>query len=106
MDMSGGRQIVVAIPAETLRDDALRYFREEEIPASIEWVAYLSPLNLRIFAVELADGLKQAMLSGDLTELVELLEDWEATAELDAAPEVLAEIQRRKEYRSLQSFTS
>ena len=42
---------------ERIREDAVGFFREEELPESLCWVADLNPLQLRLFAVELADAL-------------------------------------------------
>lgn len=97
---------MVAASPEQLRDDALRFFREEELPASLEWVSLLSPLHLRLFSAELADAVKQATLTGNLDDLAIFLEGWEATAELDASPEILAEVKRAKRGRPLESFSS
>ncbi len=79
------------------RDEALAFFRESELPAGWSWVNDLSPLNLRLFAVELADAIKESVITGDESHLLELLADWKATAELDAAPDVLEEVRRPKE---------
>ena len=79
------------------RDEALAFFRESELPAGWSWVNDLSPLNLRLFAVELADAIKESVITADESHLLELLADWKATAELDAAPDVLEEVRRPKE---------
>ncbi|MPZ98381.1 MAG: hypothetical protein GEU80_03415 [Dehalococcoidia bacterium] len=91
---------------QQVRDDATAYFREPELPAALGWVHSLSPLNQRLFTVELADALKTEVITGELDALVQLVEDWQATAELDAAPEVRADVQRPKEYRPLRSFSA
>ena len=96
---------MVAVAPERLRDEALRFFREPELPESLRWVDDLDALHLRLFAVELADALKGAMLTGDAAALVALVEDWEATAEVIASPEVAAEIRRPKQHRPLSDFT-
>ena len=77
------------------------FFRRPELPESLEWVSMLSPLNHRLFVVEFADAIKQATITGESRELEAMLESWEATAELDAAPEVIAEILRPKTYVSV-----
>lgn len=61
------------------RDEALAFFRESELPAGWSWVNDLSPLNLRLFAVELADAIKESVITGDESHLLELLADWKAT---------------------------
>ena len=88
-----------------IREDAVGFFREEELPESLCWVADLNPLQLRLFAVELADALKASLLTGDDRDIVTLIGDWEATAEVMASPEIRAEIGRAKDYRPLSDFT-
>src|SRR2546422_920619 len=92
---------MVAVSPEQLRDEALAFFREPEVPASFSWVSTLAPLHLRLFPAELADALKNSMLTGDLNSLTPLVEGWEATAELDAWPEAAAHIAKPKQYRPL-----
>ena len=90
---------------EQLRRDAVGFFREEQLPESLCWADDLPPLQLRLFAVELADALKASLLTGDYRDLVTLIGNWEATAEVMASPEILAEIARVKDYRPLSDFT-
>jgi hypothetical protein len=97
---------VVAASAEQLRDDAIRFFRESVPPESLQWVEHLSPVHQRLFAVEIADAIKEIALTSDLSGLVATLEDWEATADLDSSPEAQAELSREKSYRPLIDFTT
>ena len=61
-------------------------------PKGFEWIDNLTPVHQRQFAVELYRIYKSE-------ELAVLLDSWQATAELDAAPEVAAIINdREKEY--------
>lgn len=92
--------MVTASP-EQLRKEALDFFREPELPESLKWVADLSPVHARLFAVELADAIKSLTLTEDLAALLVLVEGWEATAELDSAPEVVARIDAAKQYRNV-----
>ena len=99
--------MVVEAP-ERLREAAIAFFREEELPDELWWVAELSPLELRLFTVDLADALKQATITGDDGDLEFLIGDWEATAEVIASPEIVAAIERSKDptgYRPLSDFT-
>ena len=87
---------------ERLRDDAACLFRESGLPESFAFFAVLSPLNQRLFTVELWEVLSRASISEtaqSLTELVDVVEGWEATAEIDAAPEVKEILARSKQYR-------
>ena len=95
---------MIAVAPERLRNEALRFFREPELPESLRWVDSLDALHLRLFAVELADALKECLLTGDDSALAVLIEDWEATAEVVASTEVVAEIRRPKQHRPLADF--
>ena len=99
--------MVVEAP-EQLKEAALKFFREEELPDALWWVDELTPLQLRLFAVELADALKRSTLSGDDSDIEVLIEDWEATAEVTASTQIVAAIERAKDptgYRPLSNFT-
>lgn len=99
---------MVAEAPEQLRDHAVEFFRQPELPDSLRWVDDLTPLQLRLFAVELADALKDCLISGDYGELITVIEDWEATAEVTASPEINAAIERSRDetgYRPLSDFT-
>lgn len=97
---------MVATSPEQLRQDALDFFRQADLPEALEWVDALSPVHLRLFVVELADAIKASTLTNELTGLVTLIESWEATAELDASPEVVERINAPKDYRPLGTFTA
>jgi len=89
-----------------LREEALEFFERPELPGSFAFYDSLSPVNQRLFAVELWGALSRALiadpyLSGPAPKFVEFVEAWKATAELDSAPEVVDEIRRPKEYRPL-----
>jgi hypothetical protein len=73
------------------------------LPDEFRWVLWLSKANLQAFTEALEDALVRD-LSDD--EVAELLADWRATAELDSAPDVIAEIRRPKNYRSLSNFVT
>ncbi len=89
---------------ERIRDDAASLFQASELPGTFAFYERLTPQHQRLFAVELWEALSRVNISGDsrsLDELVELVENWEATADLDGAPEVLEIIRRPKTYRPL-----
>jgi hypothetical protein len=68
-------------------------------PKGLEWIDRLTPVHQRQFAVELYSALARLNVSDDLSEIFDLLEQWEATAEIDAAPEVAAALKSPKQYR-------
>ena len=70
----------------TLAEDARAFFAREELPETLGWAAWLSPLHLRLFAVELSAAL--ASPSPDPVSLATLFDSWEATSELDASPDL------------------
>ena len=96
---------MVAGAPERLRNEAVEFFRVADLPESLGWVEDLTPLQVRQFAVELADALKSCLLRDDYGELTALIEDWEATAEVTASPDIAAELRRRKEYQPLANFS-
>ena len=99
---------MVAEAPEQLREAAIQYFREEELPEPLWWVADLNPLQLRLFAVELSDTLKAALITGDDRPLCRVIESWEATAEVMSSPEMIAALTRpidEREYAPLSEFT-
>ena len=96
---------MVAGAPEHLRDEAIGFFRVADLPESLRWVEDLTPLQVRQFAVELADALKDCLLRDDYGTLTVLLDDWEATAEVTSSPEIVAELQRQKNYQPLATFT-
>src|SRR3546814_11606634 len=49
---------------EQLREDALGFFRADDLPDSLAWVDALSPRHQRLFVVELADAIKESALTG------------------------------------------
>ena len=71
-----------------------------DTPKALEWIDRLTHAHQRQFAVELYSALARLNVSDDLSEVYELLEAWEATAEIDAAPDVAANLRKPKQYRA------
>lgn len=89
---------------ERIQRDAEDYFKTNRVPESLAFVSRLSPLHQRLFAHELwqaAARVAMSMAPDALEDLVELVEAWEATADLDADPDRLRQIEAPKEYREL-----
>ena len=100
--------MVVEAPTD-LRAAALAFFRDEDLPDELWWVEHLNVLQQRLFAVDIADKLKAALLTDDDRELRHAIGDWEATAEVMSSPEILKPRSRavdEREYVSLDEFTS
>ena len=96
---------MVSASPERLKQEAEQLFRAAPVPASLRFFDDLTPLHQRLFLVELWDALSAATIRAkatDLADLVELVEGWEATAELDRAPEVVTEINRTRDFRTLE----
>ena len=94
--------------SEQLREAAMCFFREEELPQALWWVADLNPLQLRLFSVQLSDALKSSLISGDDGPVCQVIESWEATAEVMSSPEMIEALERpvdEREYVSLSEFT-
>lgn len=93
--------LVHRVPREAARrvEDACTSLRGET-PEAMGWLDRLTHAHQRQFAVELYAALSEMNLSSDPTRVIELLEAWEATAEIDAAPEVAEGLRRAdKHYR-------
>jgi hypothetical protein len=71
-----------------------------ELPEEFDWVRDLTSEHLIQFAVELKDALARMGVSGSNAEVIELLDAWEATAEIDADPDLAASLQRPREERN------
>lgn len=56
----------------------------------VEWIDQLSHAHQRQFAVELYRAIAELTINYEPQKIIELLDSWQATAELDAAPEVAA----------------
>ncbi len=74
---------------------------------AMHWTDELSPYYLRMFAIEIADAVEDAMQTGDYSKVVEAWEGWEATAEVMSSPELKAALERpigERSYRPLSEF--
>ena len=74
-------------------------------PETVAWVAYLSRPHLVQFAVELSEAVRRWAVLDDSEAIGELLDRWQATAELDAAPEVAEQILRPREEKEYVDWT-
>ena len=98
--------MVRTLDPEQVKRDAISFFRQSELTPRWAWIETLSPVHLRLFAVDLADALKEATITGDAAPLIDLLDDWEATAELDASRAVIEHIRAPKHRFPLSRFAS
>lgn len=79
---------MVMLKPREVEEKARDLWTKDDIPEEFAWINKLSPLHLRIFLVEFADACKNACLRGEWDAVMEVLEDWEATAQLDANPKL------------------
>lgn len=95
--------MVTAVATPVLRRSAQKFFTSDETPEELAWIKCLSPLHLRLFVVDLHTALSNALIHKEDGEaLVRVLEDWEATAEVDADPELAKKLKTppaKKTYR-------
>lgn len=70
------------MPATAIAERARQLFTEDEPGQDFDWVGWLTPRHMRLFAVELAAALD----CSDDASIQILLEGWQATAELDHSP--------------------
>lgn len=88
------------IKAAQRRIDDARSSLRGAPPKGLEWIDELTHAHQRQFAVDLYSALARLNVSEDIGEIIELLEEWEATAEIDAAGEVAEALQAPKHYRA------
>lgn len=96
--------MVTAVATPVLRKSAQRFFTSDETPQGLEWIEYLSPLHFRLFVVDLHTALSNALIHMEDGEALQrTLEDWQATAEVDANPELAKKLKsprQKKKYRA------
>lgn len=88
----------------TLKRKTTGLWKIGPIPPELAWIIQLSPLNYRMFIVELHDAVGSACIDDDWNRVAELLEDWEATAEIDSNEELakyLLSKPKEKDYQDL-----
>lgn len=93
---------MVTTPSHQVADDARAVFGQPDLPPLFAFVDRLSPLHQRLFIRDLWSATSRVSVTptdSALRALVSLIEEWEATSDLDAAPEVAAEIRAPKSYR-------
>ena len=69
-----------------LKEQTTGLWKRDELPKGLRWLEHLSPLHYRLCLVELKDAVSEACLTDDWSRVAELVEDWEATAAIDALP--------------------
>ena len=65
----------------------------------MHWIDDFTPSQVRLFAVEIADAVQDALRTGDYGVLTEVIEGREATAEVTASPEIAAALRRPVDLR-------
>ena len=90
--------MVTAVATPVLRRSAEKFFRSDETPEEFQWIERLSPLHSRLFAVDLHAALSNVLIHKDDGEaLRRTLEDWQATADVDANPELAKKLRTPRE---------
>ena len=95
--------MVTAVATPVLRKSAQKFFTSEETPEELAWIECLSSLHFRLFVVDLHTALSKVLVYNEDGEaLVRVLEGWQATAEVDADPDLAKKLKTprsRKSYR-------
>ena len=95
---------MVAVALPTLQRSAQKFFTKQELPEEFLWIEQLSPLNFRLFVVDLHNTLSEVLIhKRDGNALRQMVEDWQATAEVDANPELSKKLRTprsKKTYRA------
>jgi hypothetical protein len=103
--VEGNDMVIEAMSKPRIRQTATRLFEKEDIPKGLEWVAMLSPLNYRLFIIDLYAALAKAAINRESVDaLYELLEDWKATAEVDANPDLAARLKTPRDKRTYREW--
>ena len=95
---------MVTTRPKRLARDARCVFNEPDLPSTFDFHERLSPLHQRLFVVDLWQALSRFSIEGDeqaANDLLEMVEGWEATADVDANPEVAETLARPTVYRPL-----
>ena len=74
----------------TVADQTRALYEHDELPDGLLWINDLSPRHQRLFYGEIQFEWSRYCLTNNLSGLVEFFEDWKATAETDANPELSA----------------
>ena len=83
------------------RQRAIRFFKTESLPKGFEWVEMLTPLNYRLFVIDLYEALAKIAIHDESADtLVQMLEDWKATAEVDTNPELVAHLRTPRDEKT------
>lgn len=92
---------MVSVAPRRLCEDAKALYQKSEIPASLSFFERLSPLNQRQFSRDLWPVLTRAAMEpteANIADLVEFIDGWSATADLDADDEAAEELRRPVAY--------
>ena len=74
----------------TLVEQTRELWERDELPEGLRWIGDLTPLHQRFFYGDLQYQWGRYCASQDAKSLLEFLEDWQATAEVDRNPELAA----------------
>jgi len=64
------------------------------LPKSFVWLKHFSSEELAEFFAELLDAMYQGQGEGDWSSVADVIENWKATANIEANPSVVAEIEQ------------
>ena len=89
----------MAVDVSSLKRRATKLWQQDELPREFAWMEHLSPMHYRLCLIELHAAIAEAHVTGDWEPVVRLVEDWEATALVDANPELAQQLTAgRQEY--------
>ncbi len=91
----------MAIDTEGIEALVRRVFEEDSLPRALDWVERLRPVHQKLFFAELYSSAQKAAFARDWQPVQELLEDWAATAEVDADIELAKHLSRDRDARRL-----
>lgn len=99
--------MVTAVAPDRYRESARVFFTSDETPDVLAWVEHLSPRHFRQFVVELHQALSTVLIDpSKIDDLIHLIEDWEATAGIDADPELAKRLKTPREQKHYREYVA
>ena len=94
--------MVIHNASPALKKGTTQLWKSDEISDELRWLEDLSPLHYRLCLVDLYTAVSRACMTEDWEPVENLIEDWEATAQLDANPKLTKHLMSRSlEYEDL-----
>jgi hypothetical protein len=81
----------------SLKRQAIKLWQQDQLPRQFTWMERLSAMHYRLCLIELHSAIAHAHLTGDWDAVARLVDEWEATALVDANPDFQKLVQHSDE---------